>query len=130
MSRKIDTPLNPQTFQDGLASFWHCENIATAGNRPSYQTKKLFDLPYEVKKVGDVRYYAALQADSKISKVIRVPKVHGIQPSGDVVTLSGNERQYKIQKVSENTLTNPESMDVTLEISKTTYRLLTEEETS
>jgi len=72
-----------------------------------------------------VRYYAAMQADSKISKVIRVPRVPGIQPSGDLVVLTLDDRQYKVQKLARNTLTTPESMDITLELSKTTYEVST-----
>ncbi len=120
--RKIETPLNPQTFTDGLATFYRTKNDAGNGNLPKYAAKQFLQVPFTEKKVGDVRYYAAMQADSKISKVIRIPRVEGIQPSGDVVTLSGDDRQYKVQKTVRNTLTVPESMDVTLEISKTRYQ--------
>lgn len=125
--RKIETPLNPQLFTDGLASFWQTQNTAGKGDIPKYSAVHLVDLPFREQTVGDVRYYAAMQADSKISKVIRVPRVEGIQPSGDVVTLAGDSRQYKVQKVGKNSLTVPESLDITLEISKQTYQLTTEE---
>ena len=120
--RKIETPLGPQTFTDGLAIFHRVKNEAGKGDRPKYAMEELLRVPFTEKKVGDVRYYAAMQADSKISMVIRVPRVAGIQPSGDVVTLSGDTRQYKVQKVARNTMTVPESLDVTLEISKTQYK--------
>ena len=120
--RKIETPLGPQTFTDGLAIFHRVKNEAGKGDRPKYAMEEFLRVPFTEKKVGDVRYYAAMQADSKISMVIRVPRVAGIQPSGDVVTLSGDTRQYKVQKVARNTMTVPESLDVTLEISKTQYK--------
>lgn len=120
--RSIETPLGPQTFTDGLATFYRVKNSAGKGNIPKYAVEKFLELPFTEKKVGDVRYYAAMQADSRISKVLRVPRVAGIQPSGDVVTLSGDTRQYKVQKVARNTMTVPESLDVTLEISKTQYK--------
>lgn len=120
--RKIETPLGPQTFTDGLAIFHRVKNEAGKGDRPKYAMEEFLRVPFTEKKVGDVRYYAAMQADSKISMVIRVPRVAGIQPSGDVVTLSGDTRQYKVQKVARNTMTAPESLDVTLEISKTQYK--------
>lgn len=120
--RKIETPLGPQTFTDGLAVFYRVKNEAGKGDRPKYAMEEFLRVPFTEKKVGDVRYYAAMQADNKISMVIRVPRVAGIQPSGDVVTLSGDTRQYKVQKVARNTMTVPESLDVTLEISKTQYR--------
>ena len=119
--RKIDTPLNPQTFPVGLAPFWQVENTAEAGNRPVYRLTELLHCPYADKKIGDVRYYAAMQADATMSKVIRIPRVAGIQPSGDICTLAGDDRQYRVQKTAFNTLTYPESMDVTLEISKQKY---------
>lgn len=125
--RKVETPINPQLFCDGLATFWQITNTAEKGDAPKYATMELVHLPYADKQIGDVRYYAALQADSKMSKVIRVPRVGGIQPSGDLVTLAGDDRQYKVQKISINTFTVPESMDVTLENSKQTYTLSSEE---
>jgi hypothetical protein len=120
--RKIETPLGPQTFTDGLAVFYRVKNEAGKGDRPKYTMEEFLRVPFTEKKVGDVRYYAAMQADSRISKVVRIPRVSGIQPSGDIVTLSGDDRQYKVQKVARNTMTTPESLDVTLEISKTQYK--------
>lgn len=120
--RNIETPLGPQTFTDGLAIFHRAKNEAGKGDRPKYTMEEFLRVPFTEKKVGDVRYYAAMQADSRISKVVRIPRVSGIQPSGDIVTLSGDERQYKVQKVARNTMTTPESLDVTLEISKTQYK--------
>lgn len=120
--RSIETPLGPQTFTDGLAIFNRVKNEAGKGDRPKYTMEEFLRVPFTEKKVGDVRYYAAMQADSRISKVVRIPRVSGIQPSGDIVTLSGDERQYKVQKVARNTMTTPESLDVTLEISKTQYK--------
>ena len=121
--RQIETPLKPQLFNSGLATIWQVSNTAAPGDKPKYRTIKLFALPYQDRRLSDARYYAALQVDSKISRVIRVPRVSGIQPSGDLVTLSGDPRQYKTAKVSESSYTVPESMDLTLEISKTEYKL-------
>lgn len=120
--RKIETPLGPQTFTDGLAIFHRVKNEAGKGDRPKYAMEEFLRVPFTEKKVGDIRYYAAMQADSRISKVVRIPRVSGIQPSGDIVTLSGDGRQYKVQKVARNTMTTPESLDVTLEISKAQYK--------
>jgi hypothetical protein len=120
--RSIETPLGPQTFTDGLATFYRVKNTSGKGNLPKYAMEQFVEVPFTEKKVGDVRYYAAMQADSRISMVIRIPRVAGIQPSGDVVTLSGDSGQYKVQKVARNTMTVPESLDVTLEISKTQYK--------
>ena len=120
--RSIETPLGPQTFTDGLATFYRVQNTSGKGNLPKYAMERFVEVPFTEKKVGDVRYYAAMQADSKISLVIRIPRVAGIQPSGDVVTMSGDTRQYRVQKVARNAMTVPESLDVTLEISKTQYK--------
>ena len=120
--RRIETPLGPQTFTDGLAIFHRVKNEAGKGDRPKYTMEEFLRLPFTEKKVGDIRYYAAMQADSRISKVVRIPRVAGIQPSGDIVTLSGDDPQYKVQNVARNTMTTPESMDVTLEISKAQYK--------
>lgn len=121
--RPIETPVNPQTFCDGLAVFYRTKNGAEKGNYPKPTLKEFVRVPFQEKKVGDVRYYAAMQADSKISKVIRIPRVKGLQPSGDIVLISGDSRQYKVQKTAVNSLTVPASLDVTLEISKQTYTL-------
>lgn len=124
--RSIETPLGPQTFTDGLATFYHAKNDAGKGNRPKYTMEEFLSVPFTEKKIGDVRYYAAMQADSKISKVIRIPRVGGIEPAGDIVTISGDDRQYRVQKTARNTMTTPESLDVTLEVSKQTYKAVTQ----
>lgn len=121
--RPIETPVNPQTFCDGLAVFYRTKNSAGKGNLPKQALEEFVRVPFAEKKVGDIRYYAALQADSKISKVIRIPRVRGLQPAGDIVLISGDTRQYKVQKTAVNSLTVPASIDVTLEISKQIYLL-------
>lgn len=124
--RSIETPLGPQTFTDGLATFHHVKNDAGKGNLPKYTMEEFLSVPFTEKKIGDVRYYAAMQADSKISKVIRIPRVGGIEPAGDIVTISGDDRQYRVQKTARNTMTTPESLDVTLEVSKQSYKAVTQ----
>lgn len=122
--RKIETPLEPQTFRSGVATIYRVTNTANPGDLPAYSPSQLYRLPFEARKLSDVRYYAAMQADSKISRVIRIPWVRGIQPSGDICILNDKaKKQYKITRVSENPNTNPESLDLTLEISKTTYEV-------
>ena len=119
--RRVKTSLNSQLFPDGLAVLHHVTNTAAAGDRPRYSLTEFVRVPYERKQLGDVRYYAAMQADSRISAVLRVPQVSGVQPSGDIVLLSGDDTQYKITRVSEVPLSIPPAMDLTLEVSKTTY---------
>ena len=113
--RRIKTDLNPQTFTSGSAKIMHPTNVAEKGDIPKYAFTEFLTLPYQDIKVSDVRYYAAMQADSKISKIIRVPHIAGIDPAGDVVTVSETpDVLYEIQKVSGNNSTTPQSWDMTL----------------
>lgn len=121
--RKIQTPFAPQTFSSGCVTFFHTEDTAAAGDIPRYAAVAFLRVPYEDKKVGDVRYYAALQADSRIDRVVRVPHIGEIDTAGDIAVVSGDARQYRVTKIARNSLTVPESWDVTLEISRKKYKL-------
>lgn len=120
--REVKRPVDSPLFADGLAKFWRTQNTAEKGNRPTSAPLELIvSLPFAEKKIGDVRYYAAMQADVKLTREIRVPFVPCIQPQGDIVTISDSSIQYQVSKVSRNSFTTPPSMDVTLEICKRPY---------
>lgn len=121
--RKIQTPLLPQIFPSGCATFFHTDNTAKTGDLPRYTAVRFLCVPYEDKKIGDVRYYAALQADSRMDKVIRIPHAGGIDTAGDIAMVSGDTRQYRVVKLTQNGVSTPPSWDVTLEISKKNYKI-------
>ena len=99
--RKIETPLGPQTFTDGLAVFYRVKNEAGKGDRPKYTMEEFLRVPFTEKKVGDVRYYAAMQAD--IQRAAQAARAHDFisaLPQGydtvvgdQGVKLSGGQRQ-------------------------------------
>ena len=121
--RPIQTQLAPQLFPSGLVSFFHTRDKALPGDLPKYAAERFLTVPFEDRRVGDVRYYAAMQASSRIDKVIRIPHAGGIHTAGDIAMLSGDERQYRVIKLTQNGMTTPVSWDVTLEVSKKQYQI-------
>lgn len=121
--RRTRTALSLQTFPSGCVTFFHTDDTSAAGDIPKYAARAFLRVPYEEKKIGDVRYYAALQAGSRLDRVVRVPCVKGIDVTGDIAMVSGDTQQYRVTKFTQNSMTLPESWDVTLEVSKKNYKI-------
>ena len=118
---KIKTPIEFQTFNDGVCVICSVENAADPGNRPKEALKEKFrQVPYENRKTGVTRYYAAKQAGVKIAGVIRIPYLITVS-SQDVCVIDGIS--YRIQQVQHIRDTMPASSDLTLQKLEADYDL-------
>lgn len=118
---KIHTTIEFQTFNDGICTICSVENAARAGDRPKEQLKeKLRNVPYENRKTGVTRFYAAKQAGVKIEGVIRIPYHIGVS-SQDICLINGI--QYRIQQLQHNKDTMPMATDLTLQKLEADYDL-------
>lgn len=110
---KIKTPIEFQTFNDGICGIFWLENIAGTGNKPKEIIKiKLSNVPYERRKVGVTRYYTAKQAGVKADNMLRIPYCTEVSTQ-DICVVNGV--QNGIKQVQHNYDTLPPSTDLTLE---------------
>lgn len=117
---KIQTPIEFQTFNDGVCTVYSVGNIAALGNRPKDGlTVKLRRVPYERRKLGVTRYYTAKQAGVKVDDVIRIPRNTSVS-SQDVCALEDGA-QYQVRQVQHIGDTLPPSTDLTLQRLEAVY---------
>lgn len=85
-----------QKFNDGIADIYSVENVSEKGDRPKEVLKLKYRLRFSRRTIGVKRYYEAMQAQVRLSNLIRVPVRNDISPQ-DVAVISG--RQYRIEQV-------------------------------
>ena len=68
-------------------------------------------LRYDERTVGIKRFYTAMQADTRIDRLIRCPRLDSVSVH-DVVMIGGE--QYDAEQVQYPTEVKPPSMDITL----------------
>ncbi len=101
-----------QTYNDGVVNIYNIGNIAEPGNKPiDGLTIKVSLLRYEEKTVGMGRFYTGLQANVKIDRLIRTPRLYNVS-SQDVVILTNGQYEIKQVQYPEDA---KESMDLSLE---------------
>lgn len=100
-----------QSYNDGVVTIYRTEDIARPGYKPAVKLTKKVSLRYEEQRLGIQRYYAALQNQIKVSRVIRCPK-QDVTTQDIAVTEDG--RQYRIDLVQTARHVWPASIDLTL----------------
>ena len=114
-----------QPFNDGIVSISRTQRSGQAGSLPVRHLVRKVVLPYAERRMGIARYYDAMQAQTRVDRVIRVPDpgeitvydgkipIHGPINSQDVaVTEDG--RQYEIDMVQSVPDVFPKCLDITL----------------
>ncbi|MBP3701700.1 MAG: hypothetical protein J6I64_07405 [Lachnospiraceae bacterium] len=116
---KIKTPVDFQTFTDGICKIYQVVNAAEAGDRPKDGLRVMYErVPYERRTVGVTRFYQAAQADVKIEALIRIP----YQPRiGTNHICEINGLQYRIRQAQEIKETMPQATDLSLERLEVAY---------
>lgn len=104
---KINTPLDFQTFNDGVINIY-----ATDENGNRIETPYLTNIPFENRTVGAKRYFEAKQENIEVSNLIRIPLVPGLD-SYDII--ESGERFFEIKQQQTLTDTNPACYQLTLE---------------
>jgi hypothetical protein len=102
-----------QSYNDGMLTVYAVSDEAAPGRQPVRRLAELVKLPYETRRVGIQRYYAAAQNQTKVQRVLRVPH------SGKPVTnrcLADTEdgSRYRIDLVQSVPDVYPPSDDLTL----------------
>lgn len=62
-----------QSYNDGMLTVYTVSDEAAPGRQPVRRLAELVKLPYETRRVGIQRYYAAAQNQTKVQRVLRVP---------------------------------------------------------
>lgn len=114
MWRKPNRPKNEisQTFNDGVLTVYSVD----VGVVPDYETLKGLTkksmLHYSERRMGVQRYYAGIQAQTKIDRVLRCQDAGLVEPHDVVITESG--KHYLVQLVQSCYDVYPPSVDVSL----------------
>lgn len=102
-----------QTFNDGIGKIYRLENVAKPGEAPEEKPVLKCSLRYRERTVGFKRYYTAMQADTKVSALIRCPRVRDVSEKDTAVLTDG--KKYEISLIQYPEDEKPPVMDLTLE---------------
>ncbi|ABO51112.1 hypothetical protein Dred_2602 [Desulforamulus reducens MI-1] len=103
-----------QTFNDGIVNIYSVGNIAQLGNMPKEGlTLKVGPLRYKERTVGMGRFWTAMQAQTRIDQVIRVPQIRSVSTQDIAVLMDG--KQYEIKQIQYQEDVEPPVMDLSLE---------------
>lgn len=109
-----------QTYNDGVAKIY---SVSTSGNMPRKElTLRLTNsLPYEERMVGMSRYWAALQEQTRIERLLRMPRNDAVEREDVVIPIDG--QQYVIKQIQYPPDVEPKSMDLSLEKVQVAYAI-------
>lgn len=104
-----------QTFNDGVLQIYSVDNIAEAGNlaKDGLRPKDTNAIPYEERTVGMSRFWTAMQMQTTIIQILRIPRINGVSINDVVIPIDGE--QYKIKQVQLVKDIEPSCMDLSLE---------------
>lgn len=110
-----------QTHNDGNVKIYTITNSAPPGNMPVEILKLKEKLRYKERTVGNQRYYLALQAGTKVSRVLRCPL--RLNVSAQDIAIPNDGKQYRITFVQYPEDVEPPVMDMILERVTQDYEL-------
>ena len=116
---KPTTPLQVQTFNDGIANIKMVKNIASVGRLPVLDSDPKAILPYEERTVGMSRFWTASQDNTKIERMLRFPRLDTVVRNDVVIPTDG--KPYNIVQVQYPPDISPPSMDLSLERIEVAY---------
>lgn len=113
------TPFRPrvdavvtQGYGDGVVAIYSVKDVAQPGYQPKPQTTLKCKLRYEEQRLGIQRYYAALQNQVQVERVIRTARAVDITTQDVAITEDG--RKYAVYMVQSVQDVYPPSVDITL----------------
>lgn len=111
------TPYRPgheisQTYNSGVLTVYAAADGAEPGFAPRPVLTVRARLRYEERRLGVQRYYAAMQAQARVDRVVRVPRGPAVSPQDVVETEDG--QQYRVDLVQAVQDVWPPSLDLTL----------------
>ena len=102
-----------QDYNDGMLTVYRVTDEAEPGYLPQEKLTEIVKLPYAQRKVGLYRYYQAAQNQTRVQRVLRVPKPAQEITNRDKV-ITEDEREYRIDLVQTVPDVYPKSLDLTL----------------
>lgn len=111
-----------QVFNDGIVKIYSVVDKAEVGNTPKDElTLKVGPLRYEERIVGMSRFWTAKQAQVKVDRMIRTPKLSMVSTQDVAILIDGE--QYEIVQVQYPKDVEPPSMDLSLERLEAAYEI-------
>ncbi len=101
-----------QPFNSGIVTVYSASDSATPGYCPKEKLSFKISLRYEEQRLGVQRYYAGMQNQIQIERVIRVPRAGRITNQDVAVTEDG--RRYRIDLIQSVVDTWPPCIDLAL----------------
>ena len=102
-----------QSYNDGMLTVYAVSDEAAPGRQPVRRLAELVKLPYETRRVGIQRYYAAAQNQTKVQRVLRVPH-SGAPVTNRCLADTEDGIRYRIDLVQFVPDVYPPSDDLTL----------------
>jgi SPP1 family predicted phage head-tail adaptor len=103
-----------QQYSDGVVTIYSVEDTAEPGYKPVEKPTPKIKLFYEEQRLGIQRYYAALQNQVEVTRVVRTPRAGDINNQDIAITEDG--KKYAITMVQAVPDVNPPSVDITLSL--------------
>ena len=102
-----------QPFTSGIVKIYRTAN----GAKPGHKAAEILQDPpvtlrYEEQRMGVTRYYAAKQANIQIDRVLRCPRIAGIDTQSVAETEDGE--QYRIEQIQTVDNIWPACVDISL----------------
>ena len=106
-----------ESFQSGLAVIYDNQNRGGIGNYPKDKLVLRYKLRYRERTVGINRYYAALQDNSRIDRMIRCLRKDDVSVLDvvNIITSGSDDKYYRIAQIQYPEDTEPAVMDLSLE---------------
>lgn len=101
-----------QSYSDGILTVYSVTDVAAPGYMPDEALTEKITLRYAEQRLGIQRYYAAMQNQISIERVVRVPHTGKITTQDIVKTEDGTE--YRIDLIQLVTNVYPRADDLTL----------------
>ena len=110
-----------ETFNDGRVHIFNVDNGAESGDMATTVLRHKFSLSYKERTVGVNRYYAALQANAQVDRVLRCPRIESI--STQDIAIPNGKQQYRIIQIQYPEDIIPPVMDLTLQKTMQVYKV-------
>ena len=101
-----------RSFPDGVVKIYNAENAAKPGYAPEIKKTLKATLPYEERRLGIQRFYSGAQNQTRIQRVLRVPR--GVKITNRDIAESEDGALYRIDLVQAVTEGAPPALDVQL----------------
>lgn len=101
-----------QSYNDGIVTIYSVTDGAKPGYQPMPMLAEKITLRYAEQRLGIQRYYAALQNQVQVERVIRTARAGDITTQDIAITEDG--RKYAVYMVQSVQDVYPPSVDITL----------------